>query len=77
MRSCLVSALRPARMIPTIRPWATGSSPTNRLPGGTSTNDTFTYRAGAPVTEVWTLVTARAISVLRPALGLSDGMVNW
>jgi len=35
-----------------------------QVPRGTSTNDTFTYRAGAPVTEVCTLVTARAISGL-------------
>jgi hypothetical protein len=45
-------------------------------PGGTSTKEQLTYRAGAPVASLCTLVTAAAISALRCARRPPAGTVN-
>lgn len=47
------------------------------LPAGTSTNEQWTYAAGAPVTSLCTFVTAAAISRLCCSVAPPVGTVNW
>ena len=60
-----------------MQPVLTAVSATKMLPGGTSTNEQFTYWLGGPVTSACTAVTAAATSAFFRAVALAAGTVNW